>query len=57
MRYDMTALSHVRQLQFLDSVKDIYWIEDNYYQVTFDCMTNEFLLIKIGYVVKNNGNN
>lgn len=53
----MTALSHVRQLQFLDSVKDINWIEDNYYQVTFDCMTNEFLLIKIGYVVKNNGNN
>ncbi len=56
MRFDMTNLDHSQQRQFLESVKNCHWIEDNYYQVVFDCMTNEFLLTKVNYVIKNKNN-
>jgi len=53
MRFDMSQLTHERQSQFLESVKDYPYIEDNYYRVNYDVLTNEFLLIRVGYVIKN----
>jgi hypothetical protein len=53
MRYDLSQLTFELQLQFIESVKEVPYIEDNYYRVSYDTLTNEFLLIKIGYVVRN----
>jgi hypothetical protein len=53
MRFDTSELDHIQQLQFLEAVKDYPYIEDNYYRVSYDHLTNEFLLIKVGYVVRN----
>lgn len=52
MRFDLSGLNHQKQREFLESVKNIF-IEDNYYKVFFDFGTNEFLLIRPDYVVKN----
>lgn len=54
MRYDLSGLTHELQRKFTESVKKHESrFEDNYYKVSYDHLTNEFLLIKIGYVVPN----
>lgn len=54
MRFDFTDLNHELQRKFFESVKDhLGRFEDNYYKVFYDPFTDEFLLIKIGYVVPN----
>jgi hypothetical protein len=54
MRYDLSYLSHDLQRKFMESVKDhCNRFEDNYYKVTYDQSTKEFLLVRVNYVVPN----
>ena len=53
MRYDLAGLDHQKQHEFLESLKDGPWIDNNYYRVFYDKLTNEFLLLRVDYVVKN----
>lgn len=54
MRYDLSAMPHDLQRKFMESVKDHHnRFEDNYYKVTYDQLTKEFLLVRIDYVVPN----
>jgi len=55
MRYDTTNLSHQKQREFMESVQGEQ-IEDNYYRVFYDIITDDFLLVKIDYVLKNKCN-
>ncbi len=52
MRFDTTDLTHLEQIQFVETIKGCY-IEDNYYRVFYDRRNKEFVLIKIDCVIKN----
>lgn len=53
MRFDLSSLDHAKQRAFNESVHSNSQIDDNYYRVLYDCVTNEFLLLKVDYVVRN----
>ena len=52
MRFDLSSLDHAKQREFTKSVNSNQ-IDDNYYRVLYDHITNEFLLLKVDYVVRN----
>lgn len=54
MKYDLSELTHMEQLKFMESIKH-QWHDDAYYKVFYNRVSKEFLLSKIDFVIKERG--
>lgn len=52
MFYDTSELSHENQLHFLKQKNEVH-LEDGYYKVLYNGLREEFLFMRIDYVLRN----
>lgn len=54
MRFDLTELTHEQQSRFIEQIKKAH-IQEGYYRVLYNGMTNEFVFIRADYVIWDEG--